>query len=468
MKKGIACVLMFLLLSSLTLPVALSEIDKSKSTNPYGSFTFSCKTKSGDEIEEATIDSESLLDIPLLAEEPTEIQVMPLIFFPDRNFEQFVREYIGKPEGAITLEDMWPMKEITELTITGEASFLDLSTLSFFEGLTSLAIETVYRADIDLTPIRELQNLTRLVLHTPYAEGVSAIGELRNLTHLDLAGCCDISDISFLRNLTKLTYLDLNSNSIKEISVLSKLTKLEYLNLDSAFAHYYNAAAARKDFTRGVTVERENFTHRIKDISPLRNLVNLQELHLYGNQVIDISPLKGLINLEVLDLGNNNVKDISALNGLTQLTSLNLSNQFPAQFQLDWWENVKNRNKVSDITTLAGLGNLSVLNLENCETVEDLAPLVALVGLTLYPEDLIIPGSDKYAIGTVVITSIASATLRVEDHTDSEMIGKAQPGETYKCVGVSDAGWYMIELQDGQIAYVSNMMAELNEKATGD
>lgn len=403
--------------------------------------------------------------------EQTEIQVMPLVFISDGYFERFIREYLNKPIGAITLGDMEAMKEISELTLTGEASYLDCSILPFFENLTSLTIETPYRAMFDLSPIKELSGLTRLVLHTPHAVGFSALGELSNLTYLDLSGCYDIADISFLRNLTELVYLDLNTNNISNLSTLSKLTKLEYLNLNAVFD--------------------KGFSHSIEDISVLRNMVNLKELHLYGNRIADLSPLKNLASLEVLDLGNNNIKNLSALSGLTQLTTLNLGNHFPEQTQRDWWGQVKNRNRVNDLSPLSGLVNLAELNLRNCEVIEDLSPLADLeslsilnlenceiVGglsplagiknLTLYPEDWVIPGSDAYTIGNIVITSIMAVNLRAEDKTDSEAIGKAQPGDILKCVGITDSGWYMVDLPDGQIAFVSNMMAEISEMPITD
>ena len=57
----------------------------------------------------------------------------------------------------------------------------------------------------------------------------------------------------------------------------------------------------------------------IRDLGPLKNLVNLTHLLLEGNQITDISPLDGLTNLKWLELGNNRISDISTLKKLTNL-----------------------------------------------------------------------------------------------------------------------------------------------------
>lgn len=114
-----------------------------------------------------------------------------------------------------------------------------------------------------------------------------------------------ISDISALRALTGLTYLEL------------------YFNLD------------------------------ISDLSPLSGLTNLTYLGLSANNISDISALRGLSNLESLDLSANRLTDISVLSGLTNLKKLELTfNSKLTQEQVDalraqlpgceieWWNRV--------------------------------------------------------------------------------------------------------------------------------
>jgi hypothetical protein len=59
--------------------------------------------------------------------------------------------------------------------------------------------------------------------------------------------------------------------------------------------------------------------NRFSDITPLKNLVNLEILDLSINQISDISSLRNLANLRELDLYNNQVTDISPLKNLVNL-----------------------------------------------------------------------------------------------------------------------------------------------------
>jgi Leucine-rich repeat (LRR) protein len=63
----------------------------------------------------------------------------------------------------------------------------------------------------------------------------------------------------------------------------------------------------------------------IKDISGLEELINLQSLVLYNNQISSIKALSKLTNLQYLNLGRNQISDIKALSNLIDLQYLYLS-----------------------------------------------------------------------------------------------------------------------------------------------
>ena len=94
-----------------------------------------------------------------------------------------------------------------------------------------------------------------------------------------------------------MTDLNLDNNNISDISLLSELTKLTVLTLSG---------------------------NNISDISPLSELTKLTYLYISGTNISDISPLAGLTQLTHLILSDNNISDISTLLGLTQLTDLDL------------------------------------------------------------------------------------------------------------------------------------------------
>ncbi|MFK7948548.1 MAG: COR domain-containing protein [Saprospiraceae bacterium] len=67
------------------------------------------------------------------------------------------------------------------------------------------------------------------------------------------------------------------------------------------------------------------WSNRIKDISCLKHLKNLQHLDLHNNQIKQISVLKNLKKLESLHLGSNKIQNFSCLQHLHNLKWLNVS-----------------------------------------------------------------------------------------------------------------------------------------------
>ncbi|MCP4153781.1 MAG: hypothetical protein GY757_39005, partial [bacterium] len=112
--------------------------------------------------------------------------------------------------------------------------------------------------------------------------GPGELLELPGLVSLNLAGN-QLSDISFLKDLSNLTILDLSSNQLSDISFLKELSNLTTLDLGS---------------------------NQLSDISSLKDLTNLTTLVLYINQLSDITALKDLAKLNRLDLDDNKIKHL--------------------------------------------------------------------------------------------------------------------------------------------------------------
>ena len=127
----------------------------------------------------------------------------------------------------------------------------------------------------DLSPIRRMKNLQRLMIWN-----------------------CRATDYGPLADLSALERLTIYRSDLSDLSPLSGLTRLKRLSLH---------------------------TDSISDLGPLAPLVNLESLNIQGNRIADISPLGSLTNLVNLDLSCNRIRDISAVSGMTRLTHLNLS-----------------------------------------------------------------------------------------------------------------------------------------------
>ena len=94
-----------------------------------------------------------------------------------------------------------------------------------------------------------------------------------------------------------LTHLNLSNNKIRDISSLGELKNIQTLRLSE---------------------------NQISDISSLKKLKNIQELVLSSNQINDISPLRELKNIKTLDLCKNQINDISPLKELKNIIELDL------------------------------------------------------------------------------------------------------------------------------------------------
>ena len=68
-------------------------------------------------------------------------------------------------------------------------------------------------------------NLTELHLGRNHITDVSPLKDLTNLRFLDLGDNWRIADVSLLRNLTNLTFLNLRGNRITDVSPLKNMTR---------------------------------------------------------------------------------------------------------------------------------------------------------------------------------------------------------------------------------------------------
>lgn len=74
------------------------------------------------------------------------------------------------------------------------------------------------------------------------------------------------------------------------------------------------------------------FFGNLVDISPLRNLTQLESVHLQHNQIEDISPLANLDNVSWLDLSFNHIADFSSLKGKTYMYHGQENSEFRYQY----------------------------------------------------------------------------------------------------------------------------------------
>lgn len=176
------------------------------------------------------------------------------IEWQDKELEALIRELIGKPQGEIQIKDLEDIEDIcimSKMLITDE--FLEENWADSYDYLYRNDIKGKYQSyDIkDWSDLRYLRNLKRLVL-------------------ID----CEIQDIAFLRDFTKIEFLNIKDNPIEEYTLLHELTTLRQLYLGLIYnVHglgilrnlsleksdiwwtyvYYPFQLSEKDVTNGIT-----------------------------------------------------------------------------------------------------------------------------------------------------------------------------------------------------------------------
>ena len=188
-------------------------------------------------------------------------------------------------EGHETLETETLIKELERFTNLQEVLLYDwllheadmaAYTQAYPEVFFGFSIQIAeHNLRTDMTAFSTLHN-NKSPKHTSLDFDV--LRYCTRLEGLDL-GHNDITDISFIENLTEIKVLILALNQIEDISVLSKLENLEYLEI---------------------------FRNKIRDISPLAGLTNLLDINLGYNYISDYTPLYALKNLERLWLYQSN------------------------------------------------------------------------------------------------------------------------------------------------------------------
>lgn len=137
----------------------------------------------------------------------------------------------------------------------------------------------------------------------------------------DFHKCKSIKGMEYAENLQ---YVSLPYQPIEYLSPLANLTKIRYINITG--------------------------NDKVKDISFINKLVNLEELHIRMVKVQNIEVLKNLTKLYYLDADSCEISDFSPLSNLVNLKYLNLD---------------KNIFKEDSAEAFSKLVNLEVLNINN-------------------------------------------------------------------------------------------------------
>ena len=222
------------------------------------------------------------------------------VTFSDPVIEMLVRIMLGKTEGTITDIEC---EEITRLDL------YDLYSMGMdWEEYENVRINTL--EDLKLLPNLEQLNLENQDSSLDY----SPLMYSRKLYFLQITNS-DLSDSSFVGNLSGLEYFMVRNNQISDISPLAGCKNLYGLYIQG---------------------------NPVSNLSALADL-DLRDLGIDAEQMTDFSELKNWKNLGYLSIDSCGGKDLSDLGELRQLESLNLST---------WGNNGSDSDTIRDISFL--------------------------------------------------------------------------------------------------------------------
>lgn len=229
------------------------------------------------------------------------------ITFTDINFENAVREAIGRNIGSIYPADLAEIKSFTA-RVSGIVSIREITYFTSLEELDLMGNRIA-----DFTPLTSLKNLRTLniaknftVMTGDREKGldISPAGTLPMLEILDASNNL-ITDVSALGSLKTLKRLDIQTNRLTNLSGLEGCVSLEYLNISNSFR-----------------IDADNNEAGISDISALSNLTELKTLYMSNGMVPSLDAIAGLKKLEYVDATYNALRAFPDLSGMESLTTL--------------------------------------------------------------------------------------------------------------------------------------------------
>lgn len=213
----------------------------------------------------------------------------------------------------------------------------------------------------DIEALKNLNNIWRVQIQFAKCTDFSSLYLLSKMQQIDLAGCSNLKDISFLNNYNKLTNVDVSGCSNLEISKLSTVKSI-YKKLGGSF----NINDSYKKYLIDNDATEVNLSNNnLSDLSILSTYPKATKVILNSNNlnssILNYFKENNNSKITTLYLKENNISDLSWLVNddgtctLPNLTKLSLYNN----------------DSIKDLSCLKKYNKLSYLDLSNCDSLTD-------------------------------------------------------------------------------------------------
>ncbi|WP_337871639.1 leucine-rich repeat domain-containing protein [Ignavibacterium sp.] len=299
-------------------------------------FTLKIICKSGNIFSDDVLITVNPRQVGLIEDENLEVRIRYILNFKEGNLDAnklFMLDSLlycnfSTKHKITSINGINNCQNLIYLALPNE-SITDLAPLSNLTKLKFIDLNQNYTIN-DITPIYNLVNVEKLILYSNPISDISGLGSLNKLKELWLLDT-PISDISVLsslenleilyadgvgtgisfnsieplKNLTKLTHLDISGRGITDIKPLENCTNLVLLGISYNSITEISSISNMKKLIR--LYVRSN---KITDLNGIMNLENLDFLDAADNLIIDISDLEYLPNIHLIGLSGNKIVDI--------------------------------------------------------------------------------------------------------------------------------------------------------------
>jgi internalin A len=268
-------------------------------------------------------------------------------------------------DSAFKLMEAWSLnygdQQLSKLLVTLKKNWIGPRTL-FQDKMIEKRDFQIHLRGMKITILNLLSSINITVLQI-----IREAKESR-ATRLDLGNCGLIVLPHELFELTWLEELILHNDSSSNIGEANNIKSLSYKFPQLEKLKILNIAGSHTS------------KWSLKDLKPLDELVNLQELYVSNTLISDLSPLKKLLNLQVIDIHMTRVTDLSPLQSLHKLETLHLystevDNLKPIENLVNLRHLQIDYNEIADLGPLRKLVNLEELIATGNALIRDLSPL---------------------------------------------------------------------------------------------
>lgn len=231
---------------------------------------------------------------------------------------------------------------------------------------------------------------------------------------------------------------------------------------------------------------------RIKDLSPISGLTQLDQLFLKGDGIDDISALKNLTNLTSLWLNENQIQDISAVQGMKKLSQLSLCGNrltdvqaamdLPKLRSLDLSRNaietlpedmsglknlisldLSDNPGITDVSSVASVKTLQRLSLVGDNAIKDIRPLANLTSLD--EEQTYLPaGCSKTDLFAAIAVNRNMEEFSVSNMTSADLNAVEKALESYEKLTEEQKTY----IDKGKVQAIRNNKAKVEKGETPD